>query len=207
MRRAAFVFAGLAAGAVPPAHAGDGPFGIDHRVSYDNSGIWKRRWQQDLNNGAIVTVLAGSLWLGGDSELGDTFWRATDAMVLTAGTTEVMKRTFRRERPSKTDDPDRWFKGSGDQSFPSGEVANIAAITTPFMLRYGPEHPAVYALALLPVYDAVARVKVRGHWQSDVIAGAAIGAGVGWYAMRREHPLILAALPHGFFVGFSKRFD
>jgi undecaprenyl-diphosphatase len=64
----------------------------------------------------------------------------------------------------------------------------------------------VYGLALLPVYDAVARMKVRGHWQSDVIVGAAIGTGFGWYAMHREHPLILSALPGGFMAGLRKEF-
>ena len=74
------------------------------------------------------------------------------------------------------------------------------------MVEYGPDHPAVYALALLPVYDAIARVKVRGHWQSDVIVGGAIGVGFGWYAARRDHPLILSALPGGFMVGLQKHF-
>jgi len=32
--------------------AGGGPFGIDHLVTYDNSGIWKRSYQKDLAAGA-----------------------------------------------------------------------------------------------------------------------------------------------------------
>jgi hypothetical protein len=34
--------------AVGPVHAGGGPLGIDHVLSYDNSGIWKRSNQQAL---------------------------------------------------------------------------------------------------------------------------------------------------------------
>jgi undecaprenyl-diphosphatase len=64
----------------------------------------------------------------------------------------------------------------------------------------------VYALALLPAYDMVARVKVHGHWQSDVLVGAGLGVGFGWYASRREHPLILSVLPGGFMVGIHKKF-
>jgi len=188
------------------AHAAGGPFGIDHRIAYDNSGIWKRSYQTDLANGATLFVVGGALWEGGESPFGDTLWRSLDAMVLTAGTTTAAKYVFSRERPSQTSDPDQFFKGHGNQSFPSGEVAEIASVVTPFMVEYGPDHPAVYALALLPVYDAIARVKVRGHWQSDVIVGGAIGVGFGWYASHRDHPLILSALPGGFMAGFRKEF-
>jgi len=190
----------------PPAMAGDGPFGIDHRLAYDNSGIWKRSYQKDLAAGAAIFVVGGALWEGGETKFGDTLWRSVDAMVLTAGTTTAAKVIFSRERPSQTNDPDQFFSGHGNSSFPSGEVAHITSIVTPFILEYGQEHPAVYALAALPVYDAVARMKVRGHWQSDVLAGGAIGFGIGWYSTRREHPLILSALPGGFMVGLRKEF-
>jgi undecaprenyl-diphosphatase len=185
--------------------AGGGPFGIDHRLHYDNSGIWKRGNQNALMYGTIVTVGVGALAFGDQDKLGDTFWRSVDAMVVTGVGTEALKYTFRRERPSQTDDPNRFFKGHS-QSFPSGEVAAISAAVTPFIANYGQDHPAVYALALLPAYDAVARVKVRGHWQSDVLVGAAIGTGIGIWASRRDSPLIVGWLPGGFSVGFVHHF-
>jgi len=59
----------------------------------------------------------------------------------------------------------------------------------------------------LPVYDAIARVKVHAHWQSDVIAGAAIGAAFGIYAHRRKTPLIMGLLAGtGVLVGYAKEF-
>ena len=88
----------------------------------------------------------------------------------------------------------------------SGEVAAISAAVTPFIVKYGSDHPAVYALALLPVYDAVARVKTHGHWQSDVLVGAAIGTGVGLWAAHRQSPLIIGWLPGGFQIGFIHHF-
>lgn len=188
------------------ATAAGGPFGIDHRVAYDNSGLWKRSYQTDLAAGAALFVVGGALWEGGDSKFGDTLWRSLDAMVLSAGTTEISKFAFSRERPSQTSDPNQFFKGHGNQSFPSGEVAEISSVVTPFIVAYGDEHPAVYGLALLPIYDAIARVKVRGHWQSDVLVGGAIGVGFGWYAAHRDHPLILSVLPGGFMVGIRKQF-
>ncbi len=189
-----------------PVQAGGGPFGIDHRVAYDNSGIWKRTYQTDLAVGTAVVVTVGALWEGNDTKLGNTFWRSLDSTVLSVASAQVMKFAFSRERPSTTDSPNQWFKGGGNQSFPSGEVAEVAGAVTPFMVAYGDEHPAVYALALLPVYDAVARVKVRGHWQSDVLVGGALGVGWGLYAGRVENPFFLDAIPRGIMVGVSKRF-
>ena len=82
----------------------------------------------------------------------------------------------------------------------------MSAIVTPFVLEYGHDNPAVYALELLPLYDAIARVKVQSHWQTDVLAGFALGAVTGYYAHSRENPLILGVLPKGFVVGLHKQF-
>jgi undecaprenyl-diphosphatase len=81
----------------------------------------------------------------------------------------------------------------------------VTAIVTPVMLEYGKDQPAVYALALLPVYDAIARVKVQAHWQTDVLAGAVLGAGTGWLMHRNPGtPYILSVMPHGIYIGLSK---
>ncbi|MFZ0872831.1 MAG: phosphatase PAP2 family protein [Rhodanobacter sp.] len=188
------------------AMAGGGPFGIDHVVTYDNSGIWKRSNQEVLIYGTILTVSVGALAFGDQDKLGDTFWRSVDAMAISSAGAEVMKYTFQRERPSQTNNPNEFFKGVHAQSFPSGEVTAISAAVTPFMAAYGDDHPAIYALALLPAYDAVARVKTHGHWQSDVLVGAALGTGVGLWASHRQSPLILSWLPGGFQIGFVHHF-
>nr|WP_255682840.1 phosphatase PAP2 family protein [Dyella sp. 2HG41-7] len=188
------------------AFAGGGFLGIDHRVAYDNSGIWNRNAQLGLLYGTVAGVGVGALAFGDQDTFGDTLWRSVDAMVFTGVTTEAMKYSFQRERPSQTSNPDLFFKGTHAQSFPSGEVSAISAAVTPFMATYGQDHPAVYALALLPAYDAVARVKARAHWQSDVVVGAAMGVGFGIYASRRHSPLILSWLPGGFQVGFIHHF-
>jgi len=188
------------------AHAASGPLGIDHRLHYDNRGIWKRSVQIKVEYGTALTVLGGSLLLGDNDKLGDTFWRSLDAVAFSSASAQVLKWSFQRERPSDTNNPNRFFKGIHNESFPSGEVTMISAAVTPFMVNYGPDHPAVYALALLPAYDAVARLKVRGHWQTDVLAGAALGTGIGIWAARTRSPIILGWLPGGFQVGWVHRF-
>src|SRR5579871_5367087 len=117
-----------------PAFAGGGPLGIDHRVGYDDSGIWARHDQLLLEDGVIVTEVAGGLWLGGEDRLGKTFWQSIDATVFGAATVQGLKYAFGRERPSQTDDPNQWFKGG--QSFPSGEVTLQASFVTPLILEY-----------------------------------------------------------------------
>lgn len=207
MRRSFWLLFAIWLAAVPMAsQAASGPFGIDHRIAYDNSGIWQRHTQKVLMGATIVTVVGGSLLLGDQDKLGDTFWRSLDSMAVSSAISQAAKWTFQRERPSQTSDPNKFFQGTRYQSFPSGEVTAIAGAVTPFVVAYGRDHPAVYALEVLPLYDAVARVKVHGHWQSDVLVGWAIGTAVGVWAEHRQSPLILGWLPHGFEVGFIHRF-
>jgi undecaprenyl-diphosphatase len=186
--------------------AGGGPLGIDHRVTQDDSGIWQRKYQQNLMTLMIGGEIVGAVWEGGETRLGKTFWQSIDASVLGGLSAEVLKVATSRKRPSETDNPNEWFKGDNHRSFPSSEVTTASSIVTPFVLEYREDNPAVYALEILPAYDMVARVKVWGHWQTDVLAGFALGTGWGVYAHGRSEPLILSALPHGFMVGLHKKF-
>jgi hypothetical protein len=141
----------------------DGLLGIDHRPHLDDDGIWGRN-QQHIILGTMVTaeILVG-LWEGGNSRLGRTNWQAIDASLLSAVTSEALKRTFRRVRPSNTDNP------------------------------------------ALPVYDAIARLKTRGHWPSDVLAGFILGTAAGYYAHQRHSSFTLSVMPHGVQVGYRTR--
>lgn len=186
------------------AQAAGGPLGIDHRLAYDNSGIWARHDQLRLQDGVVLVELGGALWLGGENRLGNTFWRSLDSSAFTALTVEGMKYSFGRQRPSQTSDPNQWF--SGGQSFPSGEVALQASFVTPFILEYSHDHPWVWSLELLPAYDGLARMKVHGHWQTDVLAGWAVGTLWGLYAHDRQTPFFLGIMPHGIVVGLRTTF-
>jgi undecaprenyl-diphosphatase len=193
--------------AASAAQAGSGLLGLDHYVPLDDSGIWARKHQMQVYNGLLVATGVTALWVGGDSRFGRTVWKSIDATVVSGATAQVMKRMFSRSRPSQSSDPNEWFQGGGHESFPSGEVTVISAIVTPVELEYGPEHPSVYALELLPVYDAIARVKTHGHWQSDVLAGLALGTAGGYFMHRRtQTPFVLNVMPHAIYVGLSKSF-
>jgi undecaprenyl-diphosphatase len=186
-------------GSIKPALAG-----IDHVVELDQSGIWDRQVERNLLIGASVANLGLALWEGSESRLGNTAWRGVDSQILAGVSSEVLKRVFTRERPSTTDDPNHWFAGDSNYSFPSGEAASAAALVTPYMLEYGKDYPMVYGLALFPLYVGIARVKAQAHWQTDVIGGWALGGLTGWYAHQREKSLIVQVLPGGVFVGWKK---
>jgi undecaprenyl-diphosphatase len=64
----------------------------------------------------------------------------------------------------------------------------------------------VWTLELLPAYDALARLKSQEHWQTDVIAGWALGSAAGYWASTRAIPISVQILPRGLSVGFYKRF-
>jgi undecaprenyl-diphosphatase len=193
---------------VPTSVAGGGLFGIDHELTYDNSGIWRRSNQEVLEYGLIGGEVVGAIWEGGETRFGRTLWQSVDASAASGVVALAMKYAFSRVRPiDSNNDPNLWFKGHGNQSFPSGEVTAVSSIITPLVLEYGPEHPLTYALEVLPVYDGIARMKVQAHWQSDVLAGFALGTGTGWLIHRNPNsPFILRVMPHEIYVGIGTRF-
>ena len=208
MRTVHWMFLSIALVGVSPgsANAAGGLFGIDHRLAYDDSGIWKRRNQLLLQDAAALVVVAGALWEGDQTRLGHTYWQSVDSIVLGTASAAVLKVAFSRARPAQTDNPNDWFQGHGHNSFPSGEVAAITSAVTPFVLEYAAEHPAVYALELLPAYVAVARVKAQAHWQSDVLAAFALGTAVGYYSHNRTSSLSVGVLPGAVTIGWRTRF-
>jgi len=197
----------IAATALSPGHAAAGPFDIDHRLGPDEAtGIWSRNNQKFVQAVTPLVVIAGALWEGDDTRYGHTSWQAVDSLAIGAVTAAGMKVIFTRARPSQTGDPGLWFQGHGHYSFPSGEVMEITTAVTPFILEYGADHPAVWALELLPAYDAIARVKSQAHWQTDVLASFAIGTAIGYYTHSRSTALSVGLLPHGLTVGWKKSF-
>jgi membrane-associated phospholipid phosphatase len=203
--RSVCVAAACAAG--PVACAAGGPLGIDHALNLDQGGIWSRSNQLAVQNLSALTVLGGALWEGNDTRLGKTFWKATDAMLLADITAQVAKDVFHRARPSQGNNPNDWFGSSSHKGFPSGEVTHISAIVTPFIAEYGHDDPAVWALGALPVYVGAARMKSQAHWQTDVLAGMALGAGIGYAMQRRESAWTATVLPRSITVGFRRGFQ
>lgn len=176
---------------------------IDHRVAKNTGGIYSLQDAVPIS----LAVLAGgcALWQGTEDRLGKTCWEAGESGVAAAVTAEGLQYITGRQSPSATGDPNRWFSG-GKGSFPSTHVSVTTAVVTPFIYQYIHEDPLIGALAILPIYEMVARVKAQEHWQTDVLAGAALGFAFGAYEAHRNNPVIFSVLPGGAFVGFRHSF-
>jgi membrane-associated phospholipid phosphatase len=180
--------------------------GIDHELALDQNGIWARKYQTSLELGVIAVEVGGALWFGNDDRLGHTMWQSLDASIISGVASEILKKSFSRARPNQGNDPNAWFRGGCCESFPSGEVTLQASFVTPLIVNYAKQNPWIWGLEVLPVYDAIARMKSRAHWQTDVIAGWALGTGIGYWTATWKTPLMVRILPRGVSVGLSKRF-
>jgi hypothetical protein len=70
-----------------------------------------------------------------------------------------------------------------------------ASFVTPIIVHYRAEHPWIWALELLPLYDSVARMKSQAHRQSDVLAGWVLGQGIGYWTSTFKTPLVVHLRP------------
>jgi undecaprenyl-diphosphatase len=179
---------------------------VDHRVSYDASGIWNPNVYRGLMGAITVAEIGGAVWEGSDSRFGKTMWQGIDSQIIGTVAASAGKYAFTRARPGVEDNPCLWFQGGSNYSFPSGEAAFSAALVTPYVIEYGSDHPATYALLLLPLYVGAGRIKNQAHWQTDVMAGWAVGGLSGWYAHSRKVPIMIELLPHGFEIGYKTQF-
>jgi len=190
-----------------PASAQDcGLSRVDHLVSYDASGAWNPNVYRGIVGALTVGEIGGAIWEGSESRFGKTMWQGIDSEIISGAAATVGKYAFGRVRPATENNPCLWFQGGSSRSFPSGEAAVAAGLVTPYILEYGGEYPATYLLALLPVYVGAGRIKNQAHWQTDVLAGWAVGGLSGWYAHSRDTPIMIELLPHGFQVGYKTQF-
>jgi len=179
---------------------------IDHRVAFDNSGAWNPNVYRSIVGALTIAEIGGAVWEGSQSRVGRTMWQGIDSEIISGLTATAGKYIFTRVRPSDQDNPCLWFQGGSNYSFPSGEASVAAGLVTPYLLEYGGENPATYALLVLPLYVGAGRIKNQAHWQTDVLAGWAVGGLSGWYAHSRDLPFMIELLPHGVAVGLHRQF-
>ncbi|MFC1420235.1 phosphatase PAP2 family protein [Streptacidiphilus cavernicola] len=159
----------------------------------------------------------GGLWVAGALALGlsrnrgarRAAMRGVGSLALASTAANVVaKQLIGRRRPVTTTVPmaRRLLRPPVTTSFPSGHAASAAAFATAVTL----ESPRLGAVAV-PLAAAVAasRVYTGAHYPGDVLAGAALGAGVAaltlrWWPLRDDAPAHAArarvrvpALPQG----------
>jgi hypothetical protein len=183
-----------------------GPVGIDRRLNYDNAAIWSASTLKSVEVASAVLVAGAAIYEGNHSRLGKTLWKSVDAMVVGDLAAAVGKVAFARQRPIDGNDPNAFFQGGGNTSFPSGETTHVTAIVTPFILEYQNDTPAIWLLGAIPAYVAAGKLKTQTHWQTDILAGVVLGASAGYWAHQRGAAWSARVLPGGFSVGYRKSF-
>ena len=123
--------------------------------------------------GAAYVVDTSSILLYGigklakDEKLALTGEAMFEALAITEVSTLGLKAAFRRTRPD-----------GGHYSFPSGHAARCFAAATVLQTFYG--LPAGIPAYLAAAFISFTRMDQNFHYASDVVFGAALGAGIGW---------------------------
>lgn len=122
----------------------------------------------------------GMVWLASLARSSEFWrWRAAAlflAILLTAILVLVVKFTVRRQRPAG--DWGGIYRSTDPHSFPSGHAARAAMLAV-LAVGLGPAWFGALLLAWAPLVS-LARVAMGVHYLSDVLAGIALGALVGW---------------------------
>ena len=92
----------------------------------------------------------------------------------------VIKRVARRPRPDVVTDHEFWLRIPTDTSFPSGHAASSALMAV--LLSEGSPFAPLWVVMAAAI--GASRVHVGVHHGSDVVAGWALGAGLGASARR-----------------------
>ena len=139
-------------------------------------------------SGLYPAIMFGSYYLYGlaadNTRARQIALGGTQAFVMAAVTSQVLKHVFHRHRPSQDTPPDPYlwegpFKGWNYTSFPSGHTTAAFAIAS-FMQQVYKDKIWVGVLSYtLATGVGLSRVYDNVHWPSDVLVGAALGFGIG----------------------------
>ena len=93
------------------------------------------------------------------------------------GITEVLKRTIRRDRPATTYPGELYiYELRTDYAMPSGHTSGAFATATALSLKY-PEWYVIVPAYVWASSVGLSRMHLGLHYPTDVLAGAALGAG------------------------------
>lgn len=166
---------------------------LRHTVSW----IWLDRALRPLDlvvAGALLFLFGCGIWVLSGRQVGR--WAATPLLcawstIWAVAATIIFKHIFGRSWPDPTYVRDHLYGfhflrgGPTRESFPSGTAAISTAIASVLWITRSGWR--AFTLAIV-VFLSVAVVFMNYHWISDVIAGAFLGASIGWSTVRLWEP-------------------
>jgi len=141
-----------------------------------------------------------------------TALKGVEAYILSGITSQIIKQLTHRHRPDQDTPPDPFlwegpFHGFTHTSFPSGHSAAAFAIATVVATSYQETIWVPILCYTLATGAALSRIYDNKHWASDVVAGSAIGFGIGQLVVHNESRLkVLPASPNGAGISLVYRF-
>lgn len=121
-----------------------------------------------------------------DERAKETGLLAAEALINSTIVSQALKGASERQRPQVDHSSGEFWDGGS--SFPSGHAINSWALATVVASEYGPRHPAVrYFSYGLATAISISRYTGRRHFLSDVLAGGAMGFGIGRYVYHQHH--------------------
>lgn len=135
-------------------------------------------------NLAVPVAIGGYGLINQDKDLlKDAFYIAF-ASGVNLGMTEILKRSIQRERPGTAYPDDiTMYKLKTDYAMPSGHTSGCFATATALSLKY-PEWYVVVPAYAWAVSVGLSRMHLGMHYPTDVLAGAALGAGSAYLSYK-----------------------
>src|SRR5574338_160622 len=121
----------------------------------------------------------------GNSRARETGLLSAEALVNSLITAGVLKGISQRARPTDGRDRSEFFDGGS--SFPSGHSTQAWAVATVIASEY--KHRPAVQIAAYGIASAVSVARFTGHkhYISDVVAGSALGFGIGRFVYKAHH--------------------
>jgi len=177
---------------------------VANEIKNDNS--WGKHYF--VPKASITLLAATALVTGNQTRFGKTVFQSIDALLISTVATSTLKMAFGRVRPRAQGEyggGDTWFE-FGNKSFPSGHVASVASMVTPFILEYQDDYPMIHLLWALPIHQMIGRYNANAHYKTDVAAGFAIGVLSGWVSTKIGIPILLKLTDDGVYTGVTLKF-
>ncbi|MEM1093959.1 MAG: phosphatase PAP2 family protein [Bacteroidota bacterium] len=179
---------------VPRLATADAPAGLDYRILrawYTQEQRPIAQWMRFTDRTAYPLFYGSPLLMWGLAAANTVETRAayrfTAAHAATVGSTFLLKRLVKRDRPY-VQHSDIMARRSSDlelierpdpRSFPSGHTALAVALATTMALEY-PEPYVVIPSVIWAGSIGLSRVWLGLHYPSDVLLGGLLGGGIAW---------------------------